>query len=205
MTLPMTNPPPKARSRRRTAPLTAIAPDRAKDAFPAEIVLVNLTGKPEYVMAGNRPVRLPEGPCPVLIPRWATREDISLVLPPELALQDKKNTSSKRHRRGTSTRASVRVESQPGKLVILCDPPRIDGVVYLVAPDTLHEFPHRDDFVTPASYQMFIPPALRHASPKKQAKKLARQLDKRRMWPLASVARGPLPHATADTPVLQFD
>lgn len=100
----------------------------------AACTLVNLTGKPVFVKAGRKLVRLPEAPAPRALEmsaRTTPRDLVVRVGDVETIVQDIDVVCS-----------------------LISAPPELDGVVWLVAADAFAEFQHRTDFVRPALWSL---------------------------------------------------
>lgn len=108
---------------------------------PAAVRLVNATGEPVFVLVAGKPVRLEQTDVPVLLQFHPHKHGY----PWPVTVVDG----------GPVAEMDFLPDAQ--EIGILSCPPRRDGVVYLVAPDILLQFPDRDDFVTAALFQSVKP------------------------------------------------
>jgi hypothetical protein len=162
--------------------------------------LVNATGRPTWVLSGGKPVRLPEVNPPVVLS--AGREDADARKTVQFAVTVAEGEGV----------ADLTEQDESVASVILGDLPRNEHIIYLVKPLIKTQFPHRDDFVVPASYTMYTPRKLAKAmdskNPKKRVKALKRyskSIGHAKRFPLIAVSRLPLPVASPDTPALSLD
>lgn len=169
------------------------------------IVLLNaLPHREVYVLHKNRPKKLPKVSPPVLV------EDSRHVADLEIA-------SSRDEAKNISRKGSPMIkvtETLPlvSKPFILNDLPKVDGVLYLVEPETLARFPYRKDFVTPSAFHSWHPKkwdkALKSKNKKtrmRARKKMIKKYPFEKRFPLASIQYGPIVAAGPKTPRLVFN
>lgn len=102
----------------------------------SEPLLVNCTGRPQFVLAGTKVVELLQASPPVVI------EDSS---------ESSGRSSTIRFQTGSGDGAATLVETDL-KVCFTQEPPVVDGVVWLVDDHVLAQFAHRQDFVRPVHY-----------------------------------------------------
>lgn len=96
--------------------------------------LVNLTGKPVFLVADGVLVRLPEAPPPQVVETQSeTLRDVIIT-------------------QVGSLEARIREVDMVGSLISA--PPTLDSVLWLVKPVVIAQFPDREDFIRPAAYKL---------------------------------------------------
>lgn len=186
---------PKKTARQQGTPQSVVTSESGQP-----VLLVNaLRTRDVYVLLEDVLVLLPRVPAPTLIPDHSTERPFVNVLVPSGEAT------------GDLATVPMRVEASEAVSAVVNLPPRIANVWYLVDPATKTEFPHRDDFVVPSSYSMWLSPKTRKARHSKSKKKRRKAFKKdadsfshAKRFPLASIRRGPLLAASEDTPVLTF-
>lgn len=152
-------------------------------------VLINATGRPVYVLVNDKPKALPTAPTPELI---GHREELGEI---EISVLSKKGKI-----KGTTT---LQLDGADSPSFIINDPERIDGVLYLVEPDILSAFPHREDFVAPSRYT-FAGDLFMGKWDRDNADGISdAEIDK--LMPLMSVTKHPEAAASSETPAVNLD
>lgn len=167
------------------------------------VLLVNALRHREevYVLRDGKPVLLPRAAPPTVVSRPHGRSQATIAVP-----ADADDPAA-----GLLT-TTVGVEHGESDLLVLGDLPRAEHVWYLVDPLVKIQFPHRDDFVVPATYGYWTSKRLAKALASKD-KKVARKARKRdleafshaKRFPLNSVGVGPVAVTGPDTRVLRLD
>lgn len=166
------------------------------------VVLFNaLSGSRDvYVLCGGKPKCLPRAQVPMLVDDAQRVGEVDVTVLGEC---------------GGAVLDVVAVTGQ-SRPFVLGDLPEVSGVWYLVDPDVLAQFPHRGDFVTPATYVMWWPKKWEQklkSAGRKKARKVLKKMTRgvaagecrEKYFPLASVCRGPLPVAGPGMPVCDID
>jgi len=169
-----------------------------------KVVLFNAlrSRKDIYVLVGGKPRLLPRVSPPVLLSKEKTREEFHCLVYAGGSVEEVIADTEE----FLETTLEIVGESSPS--CVIGDLPKVDGVWYLVDPITQVQFPYRDDFVVPNAYSMYLREKVHVKSKKKRRKAIAkaiRTMDRGEMFPLVSVARGPVPIATEDTAILSRD
>jgi hypothetical protein len=139
-----------------------------------EVTLLNTMDRDMHVLVNGKRKKLHRAPAPVLLH----------------SAKDKSDTPLSVNREPSGDATELDFYTREAVIGILHEPVEYPGVLYLVEPEVIQEFPHRADFVTPALFGM-----------KRSAKK---KRFKMRDY-LIAVTRTPYAVADKDTPVLVWE
>lgn len=154
--------------------------EEGKVIVPRDVVLVNASRETLHVLEGKRVRKLPRIPEPeaIMSPKTTVRG----------ALRDAKGSL-------------YDWVDEHEVLMVSTVPQQLDKVLYIVEPEVLGQFPHREDFVSVAMYTIY--PVVKKSKGKKKKKKSKGKYERVLTTVVSALTRSPYASASEGAPSLE--